>query len=265
MNALEQSGGKNRAKNLVDRVANASAFGAEVVEAALKSGAEIVFSGSIGKKEGGVLLLGDGTKKIALNANMTDARLTTALVRLSRTVMQGGERLQQMSVKSALLTARARTADAVAHEAAAAYEMRSSDPEAYQAFFDKNTKIAGVYFYTRHESGNEAKAMEQAVRAWYDSPEKVAASDEAVMTYMIKTRHEKAAGIEMSPEKLEKIFDRDGKSYVGRGFLQSAKAAALSDDLAARAANVEKVRRIENNVSTARLVGAAFDGRRSGR
>lgn len=244
MNAVEKTTDENRAKALVDRVANASAFGAKVVDAALNRGTEIVFSDSIGKKEGGVLLPdGGGAKKIVLNANMPDARLTTALVRLSRTAARDDEKLRQMSVKSALLTARARTADAVAHEAAAAYEMRSSDPEAYQAFFDKNTKIAGVYFYTRHESGNEAKAMGQAVRAWYDSPEKVAACDESVMTYMIKTRNEKTADAETSPEKLEKVFDHNGKSYVERGFLQSPKAAGLSGDLAARAANVEKIRK----------------------
>lgn len=247
MNAVEKTTDENRAKILVDRVANASAFGAKVVNAALNGGAEIVFSDSLGKKEGGVLSPdGAGAKKIVLNARMPDARLTTALVRLSRTAARDGGELRRMSVKSALLTARARTADAVAHEAAAAYEMRSSDPEAYQAFFDKNTKIAGVYFYTRHESGNEAKAMGQAVRAWYDSPEKVAACDESVMTYMIKTRNEKTAGAETPSEKPEKIFEHDGKSYVDRAFLQSPKVSGLSDDLAARAANVEKIRETAN-------------------
>lgn len=234
---------ERRVQNLLDRLGRASEFGAQTVETALKCGTEIVFSDGLGKAEGGFVPAdADGGNKIVLNAAMNDARLMLALVRLSRTAQQTENVSAQMSVRDAVMTARAKTADAVAHEAAAAYEMRSTDPEAYQAFFNKNMKVAGCYFYTRHESGNVAKAMNRAVEAWYDCPEKVAAADESVITRMAGTA-EKVASSEMKPERLAKIFTHDGAPYVTAAFLKSEKACFLSESQKDRIGNIEKFRR----------------------
>lgn len=237
---------ERRVQNLVDRLERASEFGAKTVEAALKNGAEVVLSDGLGKAEGGVIPAGEnGGAKIVLNAAMPDARLMTALVRLSRTARQTENVSAQMPVRDAVMTARAKTADAVAHEAAAAYEMRLTEPEAYQAFFNKNMKVAGCYFYTRHESGNVAKAMNRAVEAWYDCPEKVAAVDESVITHMAAAA-EKGASPAMNPERLAKIFTHDGTPYVSAAFLKSEKACFLSDNQKDRIGNIEKFRRPSN-------------------
>lgn len=237
---------ERRVQNLVDRLERASEFGAKTVEAALKNGAEIVLSDGLGKAEGGFVPAGEnGGNKIVLNAAMPDARLMTALVRLSRTAVQSENVSAQMPVRDAVMTARAKTADAVAHEAAAAYEMRSTEPEAYQAFFNKNMKIAGCYFYTRHESGNVAKAMKRAVEAWYDCPEKVSAVDKTVITYMAAAA-EKDVSPAMNPERLAKIFTHDGVPYVSAAFLKSEKAASLSESQKDRIGNIEKFRRSSN-------------------
>lgn len=243
----EMTAQERRAQNLADRVAKASGFGGETVRQALESGIKITFADGLGNQEGCFTqTLHNGyfpsDKKIVLNAGLADEQLMTALVRLARVSRQSETVDPQMTMHGAIMTARAKAADAKACEAAAAYEMRLTEPKAYQAFFDKNMLIAGAYYYAVQETGNEMKALNRTAKAWYDDSKKVAASDEAVFDCMTASGLETPDAFcsDLSVSRLSDVFSYRGSFYMEKDFLRSGKAGFVTENQAKRIENIEK-------------------------
>lgn len=243
----EMTAEEKRARSLAERVANASAFGGEALREALDDGVKIVFSDNIGKQDGfftqkehKCFLPSD--KKIVLNSRLPDEQLMTGLVRLAR-LSQDGEALSpRMTMHGAIMTARAKEAGAKAYEAAAAYEMRLTEPDAYQSFFEKNLMVAGCYYYAIRDTQNESDALRRTAKAWYDVSNRVQAFDETVFDYMTAagTEDRDAFCMDVSASRLADVFSYRGVPYMDKDFLRSGKANFVTENQAARIENIEK-------------------------
>lgn len=234
----------DRADTLLDRLRKASDFAGQVVGQALNDGAEIVFSRELGNVDGFYTQKEQGfSKKIVLNAQMSDERLMSSLVRLARYAGQKVVLDPQMTMHAAVTIARAKTADAKAAEAVAAYEMRFSEPDAYQAFFESNMLLAGCCYYAMQGTKNVSRALCNVAKTWYDRPvQKMEGFDNNVINAMCaKGMGNKAAfKNNVSLETLRGIFLHAGQSYMETDFLSGVKANGISENMAAKIERIEK-------------------------
>lgn len=249
----EKQDDQTRAANLVDRVKKASEFAGTVVEHALNNGTRIVFSQELSHTDGFYTQKGQDSlapydKKIVLNAHLSDERLMSTVVRLARQAEQRTDLSPQMTMHGAVTTARAKAADAKAVEAAAAFEMRFSEPKAYQAFFENNMLIAGCYYYAMQEKNDMSHALSYAAKTWYDRPAKqMEAFDNSVINAMCSAGmgDGNAFAFDVSASSLRDIFSYAGTSYMDKAFLSGVKANGIGETLAAKIERIEKYHKKE--------------------
>lgn len=242
----EMTADERRARSLTERLAKASPFGGKVVERALERGMNIVFSDEMGKQAGTCTQKNVRDKEIVLNSRLPDEQLMTAMVRLARYTEQGLAVNPQMTMHGAIMTARAKEADAKAYEAAAAYEMRETEPAAYQSFFEKNLIVAGCYYYAMRDTKDEGDSLRRTAKAWYDVSNRVRALDETLFDYMAAAGAENrdAFRMDVSASMLADVFSYKGVSYMEKRFLTSDKANFITENQAARIENIEKNHRL---------------------
>ena len=231
----------NRTQLLLDRLKKASVFARQIVDQALAGGTEIVFSPELGNIEGVYTQKEqEHSKKIVLNAQMSDERLMSSLVRLARYAQQKGVLDPKMTMHAAVTTARAKAADAKAVEAVAAYEMRFTEPKAYQAFFENNMLIAGCCYYTMRETKNISEALCRTAKSWYDRS--IQNFDNNVIDVMFSKGmgDREAFKNNVSVEKLCNIFSYSGCSYMNPDFLSGVKANGISESMASKIERIEK-------------------------
>ncbi len=151
---------------LLETVEKYSPTGKKLIEDARRSGVEFVMSRGLPPHTGGIWY--SRPKQIALNASLPDEILLTTLVHEARHAAQGLTLMSGYTAGAALRLNRALEADAKAHEAAAACEMKLALPQVYMSFSKRHPRILLEYRNEMEKgSGNPRKALTEAFSAWY--------------------------------------------------------------------------------------------------
>lgn len=129
---------------------------------------------------------------------------------------------------------RAFEADACAHQAAAAYQMKETYPGVYEK--EMKTPMMQAYVAEMDKSGNETKAMQASFKAWYgyknyqESYEKMHVSKIRLNTERNKkdfniSRHP----VELSNKDIAAVCLLNGKPYIEASFFSSQEALEVSE------------------------------------
>lgn len=131
---------EKRLEKLLHMLDEHSPTGKKIVDNALKNkGVQIFFEK--GMDCAGVY--NKEHKSVTLNAAFSDETLVATLVHESRHAAQ--ETVRKGNLKSLILGERASEADAMAHECAAAYEMKEAFPKVWQTFARSHAPVARAY------------------------------------------------------------------------------------------------------------------------
>ncbi len=126
---------------------------------------------------------------------------------------------------------RALEADACAHQAAVAYQMRDDYPQTFEK--EMQTPMMRAYVEEMEKSGDETKAMQASFKAWYGY-KNYQVSYEKMYVPQIKNNVEKNAGngaasATLSSEQIIALCLHDGKSYIDASFLDRSENMAVSE------------------------------------
>lgn len=126
---------------------------------------------------------------------------------------------------------RALEADACAHQAAVAYQMRNDYPQTFEK--EMQTPMMRAYVDEMEKSGDETKAMRSSFEAWYGY-KNYQDSYEKMYVPQIKNNAEKKAGngahtLTLSSDRIVALCLHDGKSYIAASFLDRAENMAVSE------------------------------------
>ena len=218
--------GMDRMRRLMDTARRNSPTAAKIINSAFAYGCGFNFS-PLDKCQGAY----DASRNmVLLNPARSDEELLTALVHESRHSLQPKDfKNAQNNIRTNLQWTRATEADAMAHECAAAYEMRSALPAVWDKFKEKHAGIAGAYEKTI-ENGDRNKALNEAFKAWHDNAKYVAIYDgETIdrLTFFCMRSRAVPQG-DIPPEEIGKrVCRNDGQSYLEEGFMTSVRALTL--------------------------------------
>lgn len=234
----EESRDEARVKALIDRVCKASVIGKQLVESALKNGVEICMSDEIDA----IGSYNHESKLIKLNKFKNDDTLVSTLVHECRHAEQT-TRLgpSKYSTFTSVGVVRANEADAMAHQTAAAYQMRRTDVAAFIAFSNVHPNVMWAYQSEMDESKDMNKALGEAFKAWYDDSKYVAKYDDKTLMYLsFGSVSPKAYKTTLSGRELaETVCMKDGKTYVEPEFFVSERATTVTEFQASKAAKIE--------------------------
>lgn len=234
----EEARDEARAKSLIDRVCKASPIGKQLVENALKNGVEIRMSNEIDA----VGSYSHEAKLIQLNKYQDDENLISTLVHECRhaeqTIHFGSSKY---SMYSSVGIVRAKEADAMAHQCAAAYQMRKTETHAFLAFSNRYPGIMLAYQDEMEKSRDMDKALGEAFKAWYDDVKYVAKYDNKTLLCMSGgSASPKAYKTTLSGEELARaVCMKNGSLYVEPGFFTSARASTINEFQASKVAKIE--------------------------
>ena len=148
---------EKRLEKLLHMLDEHSPTGKKIVDNALKNkGVQIFFEK--GMDCAGVY--NKEHKSVTLNAAFSDETLVATLVHESRHAAQ--ETVRKGNLKSLILGERASEADAMAHECAAAYEMKSADPLVFETFKASRPNVAEAFEKEYGRSGDMFAAVGEA-------------------------------------------------------------------------------------------------------
>lgn len=225
--ARKEQNDKKRLEKLVRMIEEHSPTGRKTVENALKNkGVRIFF-------EKGMDCAGIYNKEhktVTLNAAFSDETLVATLVHESRHAAQ--KTVREGNLKSLILGERASEADAMAHECAAAYEMKDAFPKVWQNFSFSHRPVARAY--EKAASQDASKALSAAFKGWFDDRSYVGRYDADIVHCAVACRLIRP-GIEFSDEKILKASCLPGKGeapYVEPSFLKTDKALTVSKSTA---------------------------------
>ena len=134
-----------RCQSLIDRVCKTSPIGKKLIENALSNGVKIRMSDEIDA----LGTYNNESKEIQLNKEFEDDTLLSTLVhecRHSEQTIQFGS--PHYSMYTSIAIVRAKEADAMAHQCAAAYQMRRTEVD---AFLDFSTRHPGMMLAYQNE------------------------------------------------------------------------------------------------------------------
>ena len=224
---------QKRIKKIIDRVSKSSPLGRKIVNSALSKGVVIEMEQGDNNVNGRYV---PSMKCVFLNAYVPDDVLLATIVHECRHSEQSLDYGHTYSVHSAVSIVRALEADAMAHECAAVYQMRKTEPETYDAFCFRHEKVMKAYEQSFETEKDENKAKEEAFKAWYDHQEYVEQYDAHTVDYMAMGKLYAGA---YKKEVSSKDFLND-IGYVNPDFFNSARANTVSHDVAKGAEKVER-------------------------
>lgn len=167
---------------------------------------------------------------VFLNPERSDEELLTTLVHECRHSLQPkGFKNDRHNIRTNLQWTRATEADAMAHECAAAFEMRSALPRVWDKFKEKHAGIAQAYEKTI-DGGDQNKALNEAFKAWHDNAEYVAIYDRETIDRLsfLCMRSRAVPQNDVPAEEIGKrVCRKDGQSYLETGFMTSGRALTV--------------------------------------
>ena len=216
----------NRIRRLMDTARQNSPTAAKVIDTAFACGCGFNFD-RLDKCQGAY----DAARNMVfLNPDRSDEELLTTLVHESRHSLQPKDfKNAQYNIRTNLQWTRATEADAMAHECAAAFEMRSALPRVWDKFKEKHAGIAASYEKTIG-NGDQNKALNEAFKAWHDDAKYVAIYDrETIDRLSFLAMRSRAVPENDVPagEIGKRICRKDGRSYLEAGFMASDRALTV--------------------------------------
>ena len=121
-------------------------------------------------------------------------------------------------------------ADAMAHECAAAHEMKKDLPQVWNQFKQKHAGIAAAY---ESFADQPDKALGEAFKAWHDNQKYVSKYDQNTLDQLAFDAGR--SGFDFLKNSIpgeeigEQICKKDGKSYLEKGFMTSARALIVDE------------------------------------
>ena len=230
-----------RCQKLIERVCNSSAIAKDIVEKALDNGVRIEFNDDMDA----IGSYSHDENLISLNTFQKDSRLMSTLVHECRHSLQKANNgLYRYDICSAIGIIRGREADAMAHQCAAAYQMRTSEPAAFAAFTDEHPFIMAAYQETMEKSKDKNEALREAFKAWYDDADYVECYDEKTLLRMQGAcLSAKAYKTTLGAEELAKtvcMARGEDKPYVEASFFKSQRANTVNQSHYQRACKIER-------------------------
>lgn len=218
--------------SVVDRVCKASPLGKKLVCGALSRGINIESVEDIADDcayvpEAKVILMD--------NAVSTD-RLAGRVVAACRRSEQNPVCDSSYSVYDNVREGRALAADAAAHECAAVYQMRKTEPYVYKDFCCRHGGMMRAFAQSFEKNKEMDKAKAEAFKAWYDDKSNVERQDKCTIDGLdLNGLSLKAFKKEMTSAQLAQQVP-----YVDVAFFDSAKSNTVSENTAQQAAKLER-------------------------
>ena len=228
-----------RCQSLIDRVCKASPIGKKLIENALSNGVKIRMS----DETDAIGSYNNESKEIQLNKRFEDDTLLSTLVHECRhaeqTIRFGSP---HYSIYTSVAIVRAKEADAMAHQCAAAYQMRHTEAGAFADFSVRHTGMMSAYQNEMAQSKDMDKALNKAFKAWYGNEKYVAKYDDTTLMCMSGgSASLKAYKTTLTGEQLaQAVCMKDGKPYVEPAFFNSKEATTVTETQAYKAATIEK-------------------------
>ena len=129
---------------------------------------------------------------------------------------------------------RALEADACAHQAAFAYQMKEDYPQVFET--EMKTPMMQAYVGEMEKSGDETKAMQASFKAWYGYKRYQDSCEEmyvAQIRFNATERNKETNAVKkettISNEQLTKICQHNGKPYISAAFFDRAENMAVSE------------------------------------
>ena len=120
---------------------------------------------------------------------------------------------------------RALEADACAHQAAFAYQMKDAYPQVFEK--EMQTPMMQAYVAEMDKSGDETKAMQESFKAWYGY-KNYQESYEKQFLMQLTGNAGKPKNQTISGEQIAALCLNNGKSYISAAFLDKAENMAVS-------------------------------------
>ena len=231
-----------RIRRLMDTAGQNSPTAAKVINTAFAYGCGFNFS-RLDKCQGAY---DAACNMVFLNPARSDEELLTTLVHECRHSLQPKDfKNAQHNIRTNLQWTRATEADAMAHECAAAFEMRAALPAVWDKFKEKHACIADAYEKTI-DGGDQNKALNEAFKAWHDNAKYVAIYDGETIDRLsyLSARGRTVPQNDIPSEEIgQRVCRKDGQSYLEEGFMGSARALTVGDAVLPKVAQLkEKVR-----------------------
>lgn len=232
-NTRREKAREERVQRLIERVSKSSPIGKRIIESALERGVSIGMEADKGGSLGSYM---PSFKYVSLNERVSDEQLLSTIVHECRHSEQKMKRDMSYTVYASIAETRAIEADAMAHECAAVYQMRKSEPETYKLFNERHGGIMKAYEVSFEKNKDETKAKAEAFKAWYDHAEYVELYDRSVRKFMeMGQMHSGAYKQDLSVKVLS-----DNVPYVEPEFFTSQRASTVSEETAIDAAKIER-------------------------
>ncbi len=230
---------KKRVDEVLEFVRSSSSVGRRVIDEALKNGVVFDLEHDPASKTLGRFV--PAFKRIYLDGNADNASLAAVAVHEGRHAAQKMAYAHEQTVQSSVAVCRAMEADAMAHECAAACEMKSADPSVFETFKASRPSVAKAFEKEYARSGDMFAAAGEAFKGWYDDAPYVGRYDSKVIEFMgmAKTMG-RAYQTVVSGSELSALLDFDGKPYIPASFFGTERALTVSEKTAAEAEKIEK-------------------------
>ena len=217
----------DRMRRLMETAKQHSSTAARIINYAFAYGCGFNFQ-SVDKAYGAY----DKTRNMVyLNPNYSDAELLSTLVHESRHALQPKSfESAKYDIRTNLQWVRATEADAMAHECAAAHEMKKDLPQVWNQFKQKHAGIAAAY---ESFADQPDKALGEAFKVWHDNQKYVSKYDQNTLDQLAFDAGR--SGFDFLKNSIpgeeigEQICKKDGKSYLEKGFMTSARALIVDE------------------------------------
>ena len=212
MAALEKARAE-RVDRLLKRICETTPLGKQIVESAEKRGISIGIDGDKGNAWGSY---SPSMKYVSLNEKATDAQLLSTIVHELRHSEQKPEHDFNNTVFASIAEVRAMEADAMAHECAAVFEMRSEEVGVYLDFMENNPEVFRPFVQAYNKNGSLDEAKAAAFEAFYTDETFVKTYDSRTVSFYekgMKPGKKEVSGRELcdkiAPYMTPAFFNRD--------------------------------------------------------
>lgn len=175
-----------------------------------------------------------GLNAIALNPHCSDAQLFSTLVHEARHASQRYADPKNPDMQTQIQLNRAKEADAMAFECAAAFDARNTYPDAWDTFAVSHLKVVKAYADAALETQDRAACIREAFKAWFDDQSYVNRYDLLQSKYIHSSYIKEEKEFLPSSEILESIcrWGSDG-GYMSKhsDFLETERIMSVSRDV----------------------------------
>ena len=147
-------------------------------------------------------------------------------------VKKAGDFINSLDASDFIKLNRALEADACAHQAAFAYQMKDKYPQVFEK--EMESPMMKAYVSEMEKSGDEKKAMQASFKAWYGFKNYQETYDDQFVKQMKvnaenKQKNPKAKTTKITNEQIVALCLHNGKSYISPDFLSQAENMAVTE------------------------------------